>query len=393
MKFAKPFSSICLIFAMAVMPAIAGEDFAFDLYRKASAADDGNFVISPYSVKMAVGMAASGATGETFSQMVDAIDLAATNGTSLVGLLAKDKSALLSATNKATVIETTDSLWPIVDRGFNLKKDFVSRLKRELAAEVRSTSISNGQAEINSFVDKATYGRIPKLLESPLDPSTELVILNTIYFNGKWDSPFLKEATSKDSFFVDGKELAVSFMNKSGRYPFYGSSDYSVVSIPYTRGESGMEPFEMMVILPSVSNSIETLEETLTTKKLIELREKAMACKVALAIPKFAFDATIPLNEPLMALGIKRAFAAGEFGGIADGNLAISEVLQKATVEVDESGTVASAATSIMISRTSLAPPPRPFVANRPFLFVVWHPTTKEVLFVGRVKNPQPCKR
>ena len=112
-----------------------------------------------------------------------------------------------------------------------------------------------------------------------------------------------------------------------------------------------------------------------------------------MAIPKFAFDATIPLIKPLKALGIKRAFTAGEFGGIADGNLVISEVFQKATVEVDESGTVASAATPIMVERTSLAPPPRPFVANRPFLFVVWHPTTKEVLFVGRVKKPQQCKR
>lgn len=380
-------------FFIAISSAVAGGDFAFELYRNASIDEDDNFIISPYSAKMAIGSAAAGATGETFRQMVDAIGIAATNGASLVDALAFERDAVLSATNKATTIEITDSLWPITDRGIKLKDDFVTCLAKGLSTTVKPTSIAKGQGEINAFVDKATHGRIPKLLEQPLEPSTELVILNTIYFNGKWDMPFIKEETTKGSFVADGKKMAALFMNKTGRYCLFESSEYSTLSVPYVRGERGDDPYEMMVILPASTNSIKAVEKSISMEGLVKARQSAKACEVALAMPKFAFDATIPLTEPLKALGVKRAFGAAELGGIAEGNLSISDVLQKATIEVDESGTIATAATSMMVRMTALAPPPRPFVLNRPFLFVVWHPTSKQILFVGRVKSPKPSNK
>lgn len=378
---------------MAISSSIAGGDFVFELYRRASDGKEGNFIISPYSAMMAIGSAATGASGETFAEMVDAIDVVATNGVSLVEALGRERDAVLSATNGATVIEITDSLWPISDRGMKLKEDFVARLARELDTTVRPTSIARGQGEINAFVDGATHGRIKKLLEQPLEPSTELVILNTIYFNGKWDVPFIKEESTEGFFVADGKRMPALFMNKTGRYCLFESPEYSTLSIPYFRGESGDEPYEMMVVLPASTNSIGAVEKSISMEGLIRARKGARACEVALSIPRFAFDATIPLTEPLRTLGIRRAFTAGEFDGISDVNLSISEVLQKATIEVDESGTVATAATSMMLRMTSLAPPPRPFVLNRPFLFVVWHPTSKQVLFVGRVNSPDVISR
>ena len=44
----------------------AGNDFAFDLLKQVAAAESGNLFLSPVSASMALGMAASGAEGETF---------------------------------------------------------------------------------------------------------------------------------------------------------------------------------------------------------------------------------------------------------------------------------------------------------------------------------------
>ncbi len=85
------------------------------------------------------------------------------------------------------------------------------------------------------------------------------------------------------------------------------------------------------------------------------------------------------------------AFSEGaDFGRIASagGDLYISEAIQKANITVDEYGTEAAAATYAEPSEGCLDPeeaPPRPFIADRPFLFLIRETRTGLILFIGRV--------
>ena len=78
--------------------------------------------------------------------------------------------------------------------------------------------------------------------------------------------------------------------------------------------------------------------------------------------------------------------------GIATGEpLALSAVIHKAYVDVNEKGTEAAAATAATIPTTSFrAPEPRPvFRADHPFFFVIRDNGTGSLLFAGRLVNPQ----
>ena len=80
------------------------------------------------------------------------------------------------------------------------------------------------------------------------------------------------------------------------------------------------------------------------------------------------------------------------FANIADTALYVSEVKQKAFVEVNEEGTEASALSIIgmLAGRvSSRAPEPVRFFANRPFLFLIREKSTGLILFIGRIDEPR----
>ena len=111
-------------------------------------------------------------------------------------------------------------------------------------------------------------------------------------------------------------------------------------------------------------------------------------------VPKFKFTSEFDASLDMQKLGVTRAFAGGDFSGMVsggDGRLSIGGVLHKATIEVDEQGTMAAAATAIAMYGSALRrEPPHlvDFVADRPFLFAVVEERTGTTLFLGHVVNP-----
>ena len=92
-------------------------------------------------------------------------------------------------------------------------------------------------------------------------------------------------------------------------------------------------------------------------------------------------------------MGMGMAFSRdADFGGIADlrAPLYIRAAIQKACIALDEDGTTASAATAVMVECAAVAEdtPPRQFVADRPFLFVVRDSCSGSILFLGDVQCP-----
>ena len=65
----------------------------------------------------------------------------------------------------------------------------------------------------------------------------------------------------------------------------------------------------------------------------------------------------------------------------------IGDALHSASIEVDEHGTVAAAATSITMVNFCLPAPPIEFKANKPFLYFIR--TEETILFMGRYQYPE----
>jgi serpin B len=59
-------------------------------------------------------------------------------------------------------------------------------------------------------------------------------------------------------------------------------------------------------------------------------------------------------------------------------------------VQVDEIGTEAAAATTVHMKLTSIPPSDElVFNADHPFLFFIRHKQTENILFMGKVTNPE----
>ena len=73
---------------------------------------------------------------------------------------------------------------------------------------------------------------------------------------------------------------------------------------------------------------------------------------------------------------------------IAD-NVALSTVIHKAKVIVDEQGTKAAAVTGAVVEMTALVEPEPEitFIADRPFFYVIEDADTGMILFMGQMNN------
>jgi serpin B len=63
-------------------------------------------------------------------------------------------------------------------------------------------------------------------------------------------------------------------------------------------------------------------------------------------------------------------------------------VIHKASVDVNEEGTEAAAATAVIMGYVGMPPPVPVFRADHPFVFVIRHNESGSILFMGRVANP-----
>lgn len=80
-------------------------------------------------------------------------------------------------------------------------------------------------------------------------------------------------------------------------------------------------------------------------------------CKVDLKLPKFITEMELPLNDIISQLGAPSIFnpSKADFSRFAKGDFFVSQMLQKAKIEVSEKGTEAAAVTrAIMVA--SLGP-------------------------------------
>ena len=106
-------------------------------------------------------------------------------------------------------------------------------------------------------------------------------------------------------------------------------------------------------------------------------------------LPKFKLEKTwMNLKVTLEQLGITEIFHGG-LQGIAEGQR-VSDVIQKAFIEVDETGSEASAATGMVMKFRSMTLDNEEihFKADHPFLFLVRDLQTGLLLFRGRVSDP-----
>jgi serpin B len=215
--------------------------------------------------------------------------------------------------------------------------------------------------------------------------STRLVITNAIYFNGNWVKQFDKNKTKQEEFRVS-KNITVQVpmmqrTDKLTKFNYAQTEELQILEMLYEG-----EELSMLIILPK-NEDLKSIEESLTVEKLTEWKNELREERVDVFIPKFTFKTKYSMKEYLKEMGMQLAFTPGaaDFSGI-DGtkNLFIDMIIHQAYVEVNEEGTEAAAATGVVIP-VSMVPQ---FRADHPFIFLIQERETGNILFLGRVVNP-----
>ena len=235
-----------------------------------------------------------------------------------------------------------------------------------------------------------TQQRIKDIVPHGLPTSdTRLALANAIYFKAGWENEFWEAGTETAVFHSPGGDVDVDMM-KLETHMGYGEDDaVQIAELDYKGGAASM-----VFVLPK-QGSLEDLEAGLSADRIQSWLASLSPTKVDMRLPRFTFTTPLDLTGILPELGVPSAFdpIAADFTDMANvpgEPLYLGVVLHKAFVAVDEKGTEAAAATVAMMRAGGMPPPemPIPFVADRPFLFLIRHKRAGCVLFLGRLADP-----
>ena len=162
------------------------------------------------------------------------------------------------------------------------------------------------------------------------------------------------------------------------------TADFRLLELPYDG-----DRIRMVFLLPVQRNGLRAVEEALTSKRLREALAQLESCELSVVLPRFKFRQSCKLKDQLTKLGMPKAFSEGDadFSGLTKAAiLCINDVIHEACIEVDEKGTVAAAATAVVMKAEGAS---LPFALDEPFLFLLYDSLTDTILFLGRVADPR----
>jgi serine protease inhibitor len=365
--------------------------FAVALYGRLRH-QSGNLFFSPESISTALAMAYAGARGNTASEMAKTLDftLPPNKLHPAMGALLRD----LNATHEGYQLSVANALW--AQQGYTFLDDFLSLLKTDYGAGLNQVNFKGAteaaRLTINQWVEQKTQDKIKDLLQpGALRSDTRLVLTNAIYFKGDWETQFDKAQTKNEDFHLSPAQTTTApLMHREDRFSYFDGGTFQILEIPYKSKE-----LSMIVFLPKDAGGLSALEQSLTGSNLQQwLGKLASVPKVIVTMPKFKMTQQFELGSTLSAMGMPEAFSgSADFSGMTGHrDFAISEVIHKAYVDVNEEGTEAAAATAVTMRALAMrAPegPPPVFRADHPFVFMIRDNRSASILFMGRMADPR----
>ena len=362
--------------AFAEAPAGVINNFALNA-GKILSQSEGTFFFSPFSIITAFGMAYTGASGDTAAEIEKVLGFNQGFHGDLGGFVRDiDKSGQISSANR---------VW--LRNGLTLNKDFQSTLYLFYNSEPEELDFMNAteasRVKINDWVSSKTNNRINNLLRN-LEPETQMILTNAVYFNARWEKTFNKERTASEDFYDGEKVVKVPMMKKHDNFDFAEFDGVKILRLPYEQGR-----MSMIAVLPPKESDDKNFLETLDAETLKHWISSLDRYEVDLWLPKFKTEKRYELKNLFEALGVKLAFSDfADFSGMTDDEkLKIDAIIHQTFIDVDEEKTEAAAATAIVMLRAT-AMPNKPklaeFHADHPFIYFIVDNYTGTILFMGR---------
>lgn len=352
--------------------------FAFDLLKELKGlTPDGskeNVIISPLSASYCLGMLATGAEGATLTQItdrlggIDATDINGFHRTILESLPELDRTTAATLAN---------SMW--IDNNVMVKESYRERFSYCYGDNLFTLHMHEASTaeKINRWCADRTDNLITDLLSEA--PKGDILLVNTLHFEGKWSHKFNENATRAHTFHnADNSKSTVQMMREDLTIEYGEHEGAKLIRLPYGNGA-----YSMVMILPAEGTDVTGLL-TESQYRPITSNGAMKTERVKVEIPKFDITDENILNSPLASLGISNIFGAdADLSGIMENNCPVDGIMQKCRIIIDEGGTKAAAGTVTEVD--TYLPPEYNIKIDRPFAFVIEEQSTGLILFIGLI--------
>ncbi|XP_055344336.1 serpin I2-like [Paramacrobiotus metropolitanus] len=225
-----------------------------------------------------------------------------------------------------------------------------------------------------------------------------LIIVQFCRFNGVWEHPFSRYTTPATFYCADGEEKTVDMMDHKytclrvyNLHQHYcdviEDGDPHMVILNIDR-----RLFSVMILLPTArSGGTATLEAGLTLEKLLAWRQKSKDQSVRIVLPKFRISCTVDLQPCLLSRGLGGLFASAPDVD-PSGCMHADEILQHIPLDMSEYGMSTPPFEWVHVEYSMVDSDPD-FVANRPFLLIIWDEVANVPLILSRVTDPTVSSR
>ena len=360
------------------------DDFNLKLIKTVNSGYESNYLISPYSIEIALNMLKEGTNGDTLNELKNVL-------------------------NERDIPDLTNDKVKIANAMFIKKtyKDYIeevfyNNLKEKYNSEILYDEFSTPKV-INSWVKKKTDSMIPKILND-ISKDFVLGLANAIAIDVKWNSTFDCNSTIESVFTrVDNSKINVQMMHKTyetENYKYFEDANSKGIIIPYENN------LEFVGILPN--DTIDGYVNAMTKDTIRNIDKNTTNASndvhILLSLPRFSYSFDLDnFKDVLKHMGINSIFDEdnADFTNIISkknmnklnmNNLYVSTAIHKTYIDLNESGTKAAAVTYFgLMKSTAVAPKAYKQIEinfDKPFIYMIRDSETKEILFFGTVYEP-----
>ena len=361
------------------------------VYDASAPTSTSGVTLSPLSITIALGMLAGAAATESQKKLlcgrlgVDDPAMLASSLRSLLGTLSSGGGMEEEA--KELPVSVANALF--TDSTFETDPLYKVFLETFAAEQVEFPELPKARAEINTWIARHTQDLIPTMLCDADLAHAVAVLVNALAFRGTWDAEFNRDYTEQNHPFRVGSGNVISTAIRNGRVDMMFHHDKTILTATCDTFTAVLMPY----VSPNPSAAT-AMVAYLPNKKETPLADILPAIRAQwplpdfenvnysrFGFPRFHLETTQHPMELLEDLGYPVRNA--NYSGMGKGQSLIPHIIHQAVVKVDEKGTVAAAATAIVM-RSSLRLPPKPsLVFDRPFAFALLARSTRVVLFTG----------
>jgi len=332
-----------------------------------------NFVLSPYSIIMLLGIAAHATDNTTRAEILRLVapGLDMEQAETIFLELQRDM-------NEHPELISLNAVCVRSDFEKNIRPEYGKELEKKFDGKLFTTD--NIVEDVNAWVKEHTKGMIDKIVDES-SASMLVCLLNAIAFEADWDEVYEDDDIFENDFTnADGTTSKVNYL-KSTEETFVENRFFSGFVKPYKNSE-----FSFMALLPKKKKSQLFLRRAIKQTDFSNLFEAGVNRRVYVTMPEFKYDFSQELTEISKTLGIKEVFTnAADFSNISSGNLKVDEIIHKAHIEVDRKGTKAAAVTSAIcvLGCTLMKSRYEKVCLNRPFVYAIMNNKTGLPVFTG----------